>query len=153
MFFVVEGEVSIMVPKTFDELKNFKDGSDLFLATQTSDVTNQKLFEILNKYLNSDLMSLVKKNVERLDPKLRVLLVHFRVFMKSLKHELYLYFANRGRGKYYKNGVFLYKKVTSILSKGYFGEISLINNGPRNSTAYCRKDTTIYSLKKEKFDV
>lgn len=142
-----------MVPKTFDELKNFKDGSDVFFATQTSDVTNQKLFGILNKYLNSDLMSLVKKNVERLDPKLRALLVHFRVFMKSLKDELYLYFSNRGRGKYYKNGVFLYKKVTSILAQGYFGEISLINNGPRNSTAYCRKDTTIYSLKKEKFDV
>ena len=142
-----------MVPKTFDELKKFRHDSDVYVTPRMGEVPNTKLFQILNKYLNPGLMSLVKKNSERLDQKLRALLVNFRVFMKSLKDELYLYFANKNKALYYKNGVFLYKKVTSILAKGYFGEISLINNGPRNSTAFCRKDTVIYSLQKGKFDI
>lgn len=125
MYFVIDGEVNIYVPKTYDEQKVQAISIGSFLENFREVPPNQSIINFLDENLGRDAVEIIKKNITQLDNNIKIILESIKLFHRGLKDEIYLYFCDKEKKSiYYKNGVFLYKQISKVGSKGCLGEVS-----------------------------
>lgn len=156
VYFVCQGECNIYVPKS---VKEIEDDKRIFNDLRSAVFDEKKSFlmkfdrdlacQILREHYAESVITAIKNN-DFFDKHFKLIITHWWKF-KAYYLELLPLLASSKPGKYYQEGIFLFKKIKTIKQGGCFGEIALINDVKRAASILSWDKCKQLSLTKKDF--
>lgn len=156
IYFVVEGECIILVPKNPEEIekdyKIFKYIQNDILddpesSNETFNIENAKN-TVRENY--SDKLANYLEEQDFQDDDFKFIITHWKKFKRY--YEDFICLLSYGNNKYYQNGNFTYKIIKTITNDQFYAEDALVSEAPRAETMITRVDTKLLYLKKKDCD-
>jgi CRP-like cAMP-binding protein len=156
MYIILEGNVSIFIPKSLIESEvdadRLKEGlGELYLEDPNFKFPSKEeaLVRVKGEFSRRTYLSL--KNDFSFDEYLAMILVRRDKF-PWISDEDFLTLGIGKQAVYYKQGVFEYKAIATLGENKIFGDLALIRNAPRNATIIAKNSVTMLSLSKASFE-
>ena len=141
MYFVLEGQLEIIIPKPeadiVEDKKKFDARRRQMIIEEKTDFNVPNFEDTIieaSKILPRKIIeNMLKLNETQLDESLRLMICNIQNFHRITKKDLYLLGINN-LNRYYSNKAFTYKFITPKKKNDFFGELALMNNNARAAT-------------------